>query len=229
MTEKGEDAAPASRLKATSSTLTTPRRCRLQKHTTGGISATRRSERHDNSLPRGVSRRKPIDAAKEMVPVPALAEHLSGPGVRRGKEMLFLCPLHDDHNPSLRVDPAKGLWHCAPCSLGGDVVTLACLAWGYDHREGRSAAEAAAMLLMEFGHEPPQRPQSWFRKQERQREVRGRAYRARVEHVAMLVFRLVWMPWLRRLPECVRDEAKERAWKDSLWMADRLYSSRRLA
>lgn len=59
------------------------------------------------------------------MPVPALAEHLYGPGVRRGKEILFLCTLHDDHHPSLRVSPEKGFWWCPPCCVGGDVVTLA--------------------------------------------------------------------------------------------------------
>jgi DNA primase len=69
---------------------------------------------------------KPIEAARALVSVSELAERLSGAaGVRAGREELFLCPLHDDHNPSLRVDPHKGLWYCDPCALGGDVVELA--------------------------------------------------------------------------------------------------------
>jgi hypothetical protein len=75
---------------------------------------------------RGVSIVKPIEAARALVSVSELAERLSGAaGVRAGREELFLCPLHDDHNPSLRVDPHKGLWYCDPCALGGDVVELA--------------------------------------------------------------------------------------------------------
>ena len=31
---------------------------------------------------------------------------------RKGAAYLGLCPFHDDHHPSLRVDPAKGVYHC---------------------------------------------------------------------------------------------------------------------
>src|SRR5215208_5686830 len=94
-----------------------------------------RESREGESLPRsrGVSVTKPIDAAKEAITVEELAERLSGaPGVRRGREIAFVCPLHDDHDPSLRVDPERGVWFCDPCLLGGDVVELARQAWGYD-------------------------------------------------------------------------------------------------
>ncbi len=117
---------------------------------------------------RSVSYTRPIDEAKRLVPIPDLAEKLAGPGVRRGCEIAFRCPLHDDHDPSLRVDPDKGVWFCDPCLVGGDVVELARLAWGYDQRE---AHVAATMLLMEFGCEVPQRPPAWFRKQERQKPI----------------------------------------------------------
>jgi hypothetical protein len=118
---------------------------------------------------RGVSYTRPIDEAKRLVTAEGLAERLSGvPGVRRGREIAFRCPLHDDHDPSLRVDPDKGVWFCDPCLMGGDVVELARLAWGYDQRD---AHIAAANLLHEFGHEIPQRPPAWFRKQERQKPI----------------------------------------------------------
>jgi hypothetical protein len=47
------------------------------------------------------------------------------------------------------------------------------------------------MLLMEFGHELPQSPSAWFRKQERQKEIREAIDRERIEHIRLLVFRLV--------------------------------------
>ena len=40
---------------------------------------------------------------------------------RKGAAYLGLCPFHDDHHPSLRVDPEKGLYHCFSCGAGGDV------------------------------------------------------------------------------------------------------------
>lgn len=42
----------------------------------------------------------------------------------RGREHVVRCPLHDDHDPSLRLEPDRGLWHCFPCGEGGDVIDL---------------------------------------------------------------------------------------------------------
>ena len=38
-----------------------------------------------------------------------------------GKELEALCPFHDDHHPSLQINPANGLWNCFACKQGGDV------------------------------------------------------------------------------------------------------------
>ena len=34
------------------------------------------------------------------------------------------CPFHQDDTPSLSVDPARGLWHCFGCGVGGDGITF---------------------------------------------------------------------------------------------------------
>src|SRR5215203_980634 len=95
---------------------------------------------------RGAAIVKPIQAAKKAVKVEELAERLAGPGVRRGCEVAFRCPLYDDHDPSLRVDQERGVWYCDPCAVGGNVVELARRVWGYPDC-GRGAAEAAVFLL----------------------------------------------------------------------------------
>src|SRR5215208_7140236 len=146
----------------------------------------------DNTQPRtrryrGVSYTRPIDAAKEAVTVEELAVRLSGaPGVGRGREIAFVCPLHDDHDPSLRVDPERGVWFCDPCLRGGDVVELYRLAQGYDQREAHTAA---AMLLMEFGHEVPQRPGAWHSKRERQHHTRAAVEETKMNVVRRRLFR----------------------------------------
>jgi hypothetical protein len=179
---------------------------------------------------RGVSYTRPIDAAKEAVPVIDLADRLTGPGgLRRvSDEWVGRCPLpdHEDRSPSFTVNPAKNVWFCHGCLRGGDVVELARLVWGYDERDGHVAA---AMLLMEFGHEVPQRPPAWFRRQERQKEIRDAIDREKIEHIRLLVFRLVWVPWLKRLPEWSREEATQSAWERSRSIALRLYEQRRAA
>ena len=43
----------------------------------------------------------------------------------RGKdgEMIGLCPIHDDKNPSLVVNRKKNVWNClGACGKGGDVI-----------------------------------------------------------------------------------------------------------
>src|SRR5919112_5658143 len=123
---------------------------------------------------RGVSYTGPIGEAKRLIPVIDQADRLMGlGGLRRvGKEWVGICPLpdHADRTPSFTVNKAKNLWWCHGCLRGGDVVELARLAWAYDQRD---AHVAAAMLLMEFGHEVPERPPAWFRKQERQKPLRS--------------------------------------------------------
>jgi DNA primase len=160
---------------------------------------------------RGVSYTRPIDEAKRLVTAEGLAERLSGvPGVRRGREIAFRCPLHDDHDPSLRVDPDKGVWFCDPCLMGGDVVELARLAWGYDERD---AHVAAAMLLMEFGHEVPQRPRAWYRKQERQRHTRTAIEETKKNIVRRRLFKHLILP----LIDAIEDEEEHNRELDRAW------------
>jgi hypothetical protein len=159
---------------------------------------------------------RPIDAAKEAVSVVELAERLSGPGTRRGKEVFFRCPFHDDRNPSLRVDPDKGVWYCDPCGVGGNVVELARRAWGHTD-DGRGAAEAAAFLLMEFGHEVPQRLPSWFAKRQRQKPVRDAIYQMKFDLLRRRLFRRFCSPKLINIED--PDEREEEA--QILWAMTR--------
>ena len=42
---------------------------------------------------------------------------------RHGKDLIGLCPFHDDREPSLVVTPEKNLWHClGACREGGSVI-----------------------------------------------------------------------------------------------------------
>lgn len=40
---------------------------------------------------------------------------------KQGADLVGLCPFHEDHDPSLHVDPVKKVWHCFGCDAGGDV------------------------------------------------------------------------------------------------------------
>ncbi len=173
---------------------------------------------------RGVSYTGPIDEAKRLVPVIDQADRLCGPGSLRrvGKEWVGRCPLpeHADRTPSFTVNKAKNLWWCHGCLRGGDVVELARLAWGYDQRD---AHVAAAMLLREFGHEIPQRPPAWFRKQERQAPVRRALEGAARRRCQRRIYRWLFAPIVARLEdEAERLEEARAAWDDAGQMAGML-------
>jgi DNA primase len=58
-----------------------------------------------------------VQQASDIVEV--VAEHLNL--VKKGREMVGLCPFHQDHRPSLFVNPAKQIFKCFACGAGGDV------------------------------------------------------------------------------------------------------------
>ena len=122
---------------------------------------------------RGVSYTRPIDAAKEAVPVIDLADLLCGPGglKRVGDRWVGQCPFpdHEDRSPSFTVYPETNSCFCYGCLRGGDVIELARFAWGYEKHE---APMAAADVLLTFGNPIPEKPASWFRKQKRQKPIR---------------------------------------------------------
>ena len=164
---------------------------------------------------RGVSRRSVIEEAKDKVKTIDLADRLAagqGGGWRKvGAEWLRRCvlPDHEDKTPSFTVNPDKNLFWCHGCVRGGDVIELARHAWGYSKAE---VPMAAAQLLHEFGHEIPKRPDSWFRKQERQQSIRDALEEANLLHHQRRVFR-VFAP----LVASVEDGDERREEERLLW------------
>jgi DNA primase len=68
-----------------------------------------------------------------------LASLIQSKGVRlsrKGKQWVGLCPFHNDHEPSLIVDPRKQLWNClGACREGGDVYKFVMKSEGLDFRQ----------------------------------------------------------------------------------------------
>jgi DNA primase catalytic core len=53
----------------------------------------------------------------------------------RGRDLIGLCPFHDDHEPSLVVSPKQNLWHClGACQAGGSVIDWVMKAEGVSFR-----------------------------------------------------------------------------------------------
>jgi DNA primase catalytic core len=63
-----------------------------------------------------------LERLKEEVSVERLVEASGVTLKRAGKDLLGCCPFHDDAEASLVVTPAKNLWHCFGCQLGGGPI-----------------------------------------------------------------------------------------------------------
>ena len=82
---------------------------------------------------------------KREVSIQRLAEARGIKLHRSGKELIGLCPFHDDHSPSLNIDPARNVWHCkGACGEGGDVIRWVA------RSEGVSDAHAIALLKRDY-------------------------------------------------------------------------------
>jgi DNA primase len=64
-------------------------------------------------------------ALKDRVDLARVATALLGPAAkRRGRRLLWCCPLHRDRHPSFEVDTRRQTWKCWPCNEGGDAPAL---------------------------------------------------------------------------------------------------------
>jgi len=64
-----------------------------------------------------------ITRIKQEVSLARLVETAGITLKQHGKDLVGLCPFHDDHNPSLVITPDKNLWHClGACNKGGSVI-----------------------------------------------------------------------------------------------------------
>ena len=69
-----------------------------------------------------------------------IAESLFQVKDRKQGELIGLCPVHDDHDPSFSYNPVKDLSHCFSCGFKGDIITLWSRVNGYmDQAEGFKA------------------------------------------------------------------------------------------
>ncbi len=64
-----------------------------------------------------------LERLKREISVERLAESRGVKLKRHGKDLLGLCPFHDDKEPSLVISPKTNLWHClGACQAGGSAV-----------------------------------------------------------------------------------------------------------
>lgn len=69
--------------------------------------------------------RQAIDAAKAKYNISDLAaQWVAKPLQQAGHEMVGLCLFHEERSASMRLNDAKGIFHCFGCGASGDIVEL---------------------------------------------------------------------------------------------------------
>lgn len=78
-----------------------------------------------------------------------------------GGSLKGLCPFHEERSPSFHVTPAKGLYHCFGCQVGGDVIDFVQRIDHLTFQEAveKLAARAGVQLRYEEGGVTPRRQQ----------------------------------------------------------------------
>jgi DNA primase len=149
--------------------------------------------------------RKCCEAIREAVPIEEVArrytdlESFGGQAWFTGR-----CPLpdHEDKTPSFYIYP-PGRFYCYGCNRHGDVVDLEFFCGDYGE-----LWEAMIALSLEYSVELPKRPESWYRRQERQRPVRDAINRARFDHLRRRLFRWFFEPSLVQIENVDEREAE---------------------
>lgn len=73
---------------------------------------------------------------------------------RRGKNLVGLCPFHNEKTPSFTVYPENGSFYCFGCGVGGDVITFVRRMENLDYIEAvKQLADRAGMALPEDGYD----------------------------------------------------------------------------
>lgn len=91
-----------------------------------------------------------------------------------------LCPFHTEKTPSVSIDPARGLYHCFGCGVGGDVFTFV------QETQGLDFGETVEILADRVGIVVRRDPGAARRRERRGRlveavEAAGRFYHSRLK------------------------------------------------
>ncbi len=112
-----------------------------------------------------------------------------------------LSPDHEDRTPSMTVYVVGQRFKCYGCGERGDVLDLVRLV------EGGELWEAMVSLSTRYGISLPERPRSWFDRQERQKPIRDKIADVRTEILMRRLFRWVFEPMLAAIED---DEERAR-------------------
>ena len=66
---------------------------------------------------------------------------------KEGKDYVMCCPFHEDKTPSLKITPAKNLFHCFGCGAGGSVIDWVIKTQGVSFRHAVELLKDTSTLL----------------------------------------------------------------------------------
>lgn len=73
---------------------------------------------------------------------------------RRGKNLIGLCPFHNEKTPSFTIYPENGSFYCFGCKVGGDVITFTSLIEHLDYVESlKFLADKSSIQIIDRGYE----------------------------------------------------------------------------
>jgi DNA primase len=139
-----------------------------------------------NHLPHHLSNHLPKHLVEAVRQKASILEFFPRSSLRRsGKEFLTRCPWHDDHSPSLTINPQRNRVHCFVCDRGADAI-----GWLQD-RQGLTFAEAVQELAGRYGiplpeDDPEAAAQADALRKERQRLLAWRQKQQEAFHQALL-------------------------------------------
>jgi DNA primase len=99
-----------------------------------------------------------LAAIKNAVDIVSLVADYGHPAHRKGPKLKALCPFHNDHDPSLELNPERQSYKCWVCGAGGDVFAFV---QAYDKIEFpeavRMLADRAGITLEKTPDDGPER------------------------------------------------------------------------
>jgi hypothetical protein len=103
-----------------------------------------------------------------------------------GKSLRGICPVHGgDNRSSFAVYPERQRWQCFRCNEGGDILDL-CQAV-----EGHAQLWTAMLSLAQrYNVELPQRPPSWYRRQDEKAKIREQVFETLIDSYQRRLFRV---------------------------------------
>ena len=71
---------------------------------------------------------------------------------RRGRNLIGLCPFHNEKTPSFTVYPENGSYYCFGCGQGGDIITFTMRAENLDYVDAvKRLADKAGLKMPDSG------------------------------------------------------------------------------